>query len=301
MLNLVDRVIEKVLDTGWKSPPTKPGFFFTIPDEEWKKKVLMAAGVRLNIYLYEVRENLDMRRSQWDVITLADNSSVLSRPPAYFDCHYLLSAWSASEDSEAVSPMLDEHEVLSEALRIIMRNPDVVPAALPPTPGVVPLSVFGQAHVYLTVAPPEAPRVLNDFWSTMKLPWRPAIQLVATAPLDLLLDSPPSPPMTTFIQRYGHTQDGLALAGTIDEYIQIGGWVISDVDDSPIAGATVQRVGDAGAVLDESTTDSAGRYTFIGLRRGFHTVRASADGVSPKTRVLNIPDGPQGDLVFALS
>ena len=36
----------------------------------------------------------------------------------------------------------------------------------------------------------------------MQLAWRPAVMLVVTAPLDLLLDTPPSPIVTTLIQRY---------------------------------------------------------------------------------------------------
>src|SRR5205085_7671664 len=97
--------------------------------------------------------------------------------------------------------------------------------------------VFQNAHVYLNVVAPEPPRVLNDFWSTMKLPWRPAVMLVVTAPLDLLKDSAPGPVMTTLIQRY-------AIIGTttVEELITIGGLVLKAADDSPIAGATVARL-----------------------------------------------------------
>lgn len=291
MLNLLDRVIEKVLDSGWTPtpPPAKPGFFFTIPDDEWRNKVKSGTQVRLNIYLYEVRENVSLRRSQWDPIELADHSSILSRAPVYFDCHYLLSAWSPSEDSEALAPMLDEHQVLAEALRVIIRNLDVNPAVLGIAGGG---PVFQQARVSLTVAQPEAPRVLNDFWSTMKLPWRPAIQLVATAPLDLLQDSPPAPPMTTFIQRLVQ----IGVAGGLDEWITLGGWVLNP-DDTPIAGATVRHVTTGETMI----TDSEGRYVFAGLRRGTHTLRAEAAGKTPVQRNLNVPDGPPTDHIFKLS
>src|SRR5262249_51345911 len=156
-----------------------------------------------------------------DPIVVSGNTAVLSHPPVYLDCHYLISAWSPTEDGEATTPIEDEHAVLAEAMRVLYRNPDVNPAAL----GIVGGGdVFQQAHVYLTVFPPEAPRVLNDFWSTMKLPWRPAIQLVATAPLDLLQDTPPEPLMTTFIQRYAV----LVGTGGVEERITIGGWVLKN-------------------------------------------------------------------------
>lgn len=294
MLNLLDQTISAVLDTGWVSPPAKPGFYFTVPDSDWQAKVKAGGNNRLNIYLYEVRENRDFRRAEWDLITLPDRTMELDRPPAYFDCHYLLSAWSPVEDSEALSPVLDEHQVLSEALRVLMRTPEVRPMDV----GIVGGGdVFEQAQICLTVAPPETPRVLNDFWSTMKLPWRPGIQLVATAPIDLAQHTPPAPPLTTFIQRY------VLLGGTgnAETWIEVGGWVFKDVDSSPIAGATVQRVTGAGVVLEEVQTDTQGRYILTGLKAGINGLRVSAPGMTTITRDLDVPTGPPDDHIFRLS
>ena len=246
--------------------------------------------------MYEMRENRDMRRAAWDVIDSPTIPISSSHAPVYFDCHYLLSAWSPEEDSEATSPVLTEHQILAETLRVLLRNPDVIPAALGLNGG----PVFQQAHVYLTVSPPEAPRVLNDFWSTMKLPWRPAVQLVVTAPLDLLQDTPPGPPMTTLIERYGVSLDAQNMSSGIDEFIQIGGWVMDGVANAPIAGATVQRL-DGGSTLEAVTTDAQGRYTFLGLRRGTHTVRASAAGKAPQQKNLILPDALPAELVFTLN
>jgi hypothetical protein len=291
MLNLLDQTIRQVLDDGWTTtpPPTKPGFFFTVPDEDWLQAVKQSLGERLNIYLYEVRENREFRRAEWDTIDLPDRTVVLSRPPAYFDCYYLISAWSAAENSEALNPILDEHLVLSEALRVLMLNPEVTPATLGIAGGG---PVFQQARICLTVAPPEPSRVLNDFWSTMKLPWRPAIQLIATAPLDLLRETTPAPPVTTFIQRYAR------IAGTaLDEWILVGGWVLNDADDSPIPNATVTRV----ATGEATNTDAQGRYSFVGLRQGIHRFRAEAPGMAAIERDVDIPTAPPDDHVFRLS
>jgi hypothetical protein len=290
MLDLVDTLILNVLDTGWTKipPPAKPGFFFTIPDQDWRTKVLAGVGMRLNIYLYEVRENRNFRRAEWDQIALPDNTVVLSQPPVYLDCHYLISAWSSSEDSEMTSPVLDEHQILSEAMRVLLRNPDVSPGAFGLGGGVV----FQNSHVYLTVAPPEPPRVLNDFWSTMQLPWRPAVMLVVTAPLDLLLDSPPSPIVTTLIQRF-------TLIGTsgLEQRIDIGGFVVKAADGSPIAGATVNWVDENQAV----TADSQGRYIFTGIMPGVHSFTASAPGMTPVNRNIDIPADPPATHIFQLS
>ncbi|HET8782136.1 MAG TPA: Pvc16 family protein [Pyrinomonadaceae bacterium] len=291
MLNLVDRLILRLLDTGWTTtpPPVKPSFFFSVPDGDWLTRVRARTGVQLNIYMYEVRENREFRRASWDNVTLADGTVVLSHPPAYLDLHYLISAWSSTIDSDVTSPVLDEHQVLSEALRVLLRNPDVVPSAIGiPNGGVV----FQNAHVYLNVAPPEPPRVLNDFWSTMKLPWRPAVMLVVTAPLDLLQDSPPSPVLTTLIQRFA--QIGTA---TVEELIDIGGLVLRAADQSPIPEALVERL-DSG---ETATTDAQGRYVFTGISRGVHRFRASAAGMTPIERDIDVPADPPATHVFQLS
>ncbi|MHC2842892.1 Pvc16 family protein [Bradyrhizobium diazoefficiens] len=289
MLDLVDNLILQILDTGWDPLLDKPQFSFAIPDEDWQAKVKSGSGLYLNIYLYEVSENRNFRRGSWDNVELSDGSVALSQPPTYLDCHYLISAWSRTEDSEMASPILDEHQVLSEAMRVLLRNPDVVPLAVGVPGGGL---VFQNAHVYLTVAPPEPPRISNDFWSTMKLPWRPAVMLVVTAPLDVLRDSPSSPVVTTLIQRYAPIGSSV-----IEESISIGGRVVKAADQSPIAGATVARLDSN----DTATTDAQGRYAFTGIQRGVHGFRASAAGMTPIQRNIDIPDDLPGTHVFELA
>jgi Pvc16 N-terminal domain/Carboxypeptidase regulatory-like domain len=287
MLNLLDNVIDKVLDTGWVTGP-KPDRSFDIPDDTFRTKI---ANLTLNVYLVEIRENKDHRRANWDAIQLADRTTVLSQPPSYFDCHYLISAWSPVQPNDFSSPTSEEHGALGGALLVLVRNPDVGPAAL----GVVGGGpVFQQGHIYLNVAAPETPRVVNDFWSTMKLPWRPTISLIATTPLDPVLDSPPAPPMITLVQKFGGID---AASSTFEEFITIGGLVVQSAGGSPIAGALVVRT----ATGEQAQTDAQGRFSFAGLRAGTHHLRVTASGFAAVEGDIAIPDGPPESHIFKLS
>ncbi|WP_437569813.1 Pvc16 family protein [Sorangium sp. So ce542] len=286
MLNLLDEVLRRVITSGWSAPPALPALSFSPPDDGFRSRL---SELTLNIYLTEIRENRDFRRSQFDTIALGDRSLVRSQPPAYFDCHYLISAWSPADEGELASPVADEHALLGAALRVLIRNPDVNPGALGVAGGG---PVFQEAHVYLTVAAPDGPRVVNDFWSTMKQPWRPAIALVATAPVDPLLDAPAGPPVVTFVQR-----TGLIGAATFDELVHIGGWVLRQGSDQPIPGATVRSLSSG----KEVTTDAQGRFSFADLRPGIYRFRASAPGRAPLEQDIDVPGGDAQSHVFRLT
>ena len=126
----------------------------------------------------------------------------------------------------------------------------------------------------------------------MQLPWRPAVMLVVTAPLDLLLDSAPSPIVTTLVQRF-------ALVGTtaVEQLIDIGGFVVKAADGTPIQGATVNWVDENHAV----TTDSQGRYMFVGMKPCLRTLSAAAAGMTTITRNINVPADPPDTHIFKLA
>ena len=289
MLDLVDRVVEEILDAGWPVTPAKPAFSFAAPDETFPAFVVNAGGPVLNVFMTDVRENRHLRRPEWDKTDPGGPAAAYSHPPVYLDIVYVISAWSPASDQQAADPVGVEHRYLGEALRILLRNPDVTPQALGiPSGG----TVFNAAHVYLAAAYPEGGQPLNDFWTTMKQGWRLAVQLTVTAPLDLLLDAPTEPIVLTFIQRY------LPIgSATAEQRIQIGGQVVRAAGGAPVEGANVRLM----AAGREITTDSRGRYSFAGLNPGLHRIRASATGLTPIERDVSVPDGPPADHIFELS
>jgi len=284
MLRRVDDTLQALLEQTWRPPPARPDILFDPPDgDTWKNRVTASNTVKLNVYLIDVRENPNFRRSSWDVEPGPNNTTTLSRPPAYIDCHYMVSAWSPAQN-EATKI---EHAVLAGALRVFLQNPDVLPVLLGTT-GEGP--VFDLGHIYLLAAPSETSRALSDFWTSMKQPWRPAIQLIATAPLDLLQDGPPDARLLTLVLRFADAGSG----GRFEETIDIFGLVLRAADDTAIAGAVVIRVANG----IRTQTDDDGRFTFVRVSRGIHRIRVEATGFAPMERDLDVPGGPAADHIF---
>jgi uncharacterized protein DUF4255/carboxypeptidase family protein len=291
MFHLVDEVVRTVLDSRWPAQPPKPVFSFETPDDNFPAFVNNQATPVVNLFLYDARENREHRRAEWDTLDVAPGVTTLSQPPAYINCHYLVTAWAQGGNDPAAGAIATEHRYLGEALRILFRSPDVVPQALGlPNGGVV----FTQGHIYLTPAAPEGAPQLGEFWTSMKRPWRASAHLLVTAPLDLLFDAPPDPMVISLIQRYLLIG---APAASAEERIIIGGWVLRAADNAPIANALIERV-DSGI---QTRTDAEGRFRLTNLQRGVHRLRASAPGMSVDEHNVTVPDGPLAEHVFTLS
>lgn len=291
MLRSLDETLEALLVKTWRSPPDAPEVLFDPPDgDEWKKKVGQSNKVKLNVYLIDVRENPTFRGSSWEEVPGPNRTIALSRPPAYIDAHYLVTAWSPAQND---TPKI-EHAVLGGALRVFLQHPDVRPADL----GVSGAGrVFDESDVYLAAAPSETSHTLSEFWTSMKQPWRPAVQLVATAPLDLLQDTQPYFPVVTLVRRFAQFPWPDKTGPLLDESIAIGGWVVrNDADNTPIEDAEVIRV----VTGEKVKTNDQGQFVFLRIPAGRHRLRVVANGFPPKEQWLDVPNGSLNDHVFRL-
>jgi hypothetical protein len=79
----------------------------------------------IDLFLYDMRENRDLRSVEWDVERRLDGTT-MRPPPVRVDCSYLVTAW-PSESS--TSRAQDEHRMLGEVMRVLLRHP-VLPAAV---------------------------------------------------------------------------------------------------------------------------------------------------------------------------
>lgn len=98
------------------SASTRVTVSFETPDDQFPPNNVPLPAV--DLFLYDVRENLELRSNDW---TLQRNSNGAARrqpPPVRVDCSYLVTAWAGGG---APSPAFDEHALLSALMVVLLR------------------------------------------------------------------------------------------------------------------------------------------------------------------------------------
>jgi hypothetical protein len=219
-------------------PVTEEQVGFRSPDEQWAKDVKSLQLNALNVYLVDLRENRKLRSNERE--RSADNGVAYDQPaPTRLDCHYLVTAWSPTEDiTPQVEPILDEHTLLYEVAAVLIRASALNPSRVYPANS-LPLNAwparFREVDLPIVVAPPEGFLKLAEFWGTMghNHRWKPAVYLIVTLPVELLREVS-GPMVTTRITEYRQTN----RPESAEVRIQIGGTVY-DKAGSVLSGAWV--------------------------------------------------------------
>jgi hypothetical protein len=150
---------------------------FEIPDGDWRSGL---DTLTVNCYLYDIRENRDMRTNE-PLLQRNGSTAGRRRPPVRIDCSYCITAWSPATSEST----LDEHRLLSQILLVLLRHP-VIPA------GLLQGSLVNQIPPYPTViASPDGVKDQPDFWGALDQQLKPSLNYVVT--LAFMLDQDPVP------------------------------------------------------------------------------------------------------------
>jgi hypothetical protein len=93
--------------------PPQVEISFAPPDSQFSTHVKLPA---IGLFLYDVRENLELRSSAWSVERQSNGTAVKQRPPARVDCSYLVTAWPQNP-----SDFETEHLLLGEVMKVLLR------------------------------------------------------------------------------------------------------------------------------------------------------------------------------------
>lgn len=179
MIRDLDETIRTLLQTAAPvgSLLAQAGISFDVPDEAWRNGL---TELSVNCYLYDVRENLELRTTEPRIQRNEDRTRAVRRLPLVrIDCSYMLTAWSVDTEDA----VLEQHELLTEILMVLLRNRTLPPSVLQGT-------LVDQVPPYPTVvAVPSTADDQMDFWSTIGAPIVPSLNYVVT--LALVVDDEP--------------------------------------------------------------------------------------------------------------
>jgi Pvc16 N-terminal domain len=173
---------------------------FDAPTREWAARRNIPT---VDLYLYDIREDLQRRDVQYEEV-LGESGRVVERrpPPRRFKLSYLVTAWTQRPE--------DEHRLLSALLHCFLRYdqlPDDVLAG----------SLADQVHPILVgiALPPPEERSISDVWSALGGDMRAALDLAVIAPFDpsrVLVAPPPveEAKVTVMDRNNGATGNGRA-------------------------------------------------------------------------------------------
>lgn len=169
MIHDVDETLRELVNREiLNGSGSKVDISFEAPTSEWASK---RQGPVLNLYLYDIREDMHRRRVQFEEIR-NEQGRVIDRkmPPRKFRLSYLLTAWTARPE--------DEHRLLSAALACFTSF-DAFPEEV--LQGA--LSDLGE-HLRVTVSlPPGDDRGLSDVWLGLGGEMKPSLDIVVTTPI----------------------------------------------------------------------------------------------------------------------
>lgn len=274
MFNLIDDTLKSLLDAA---PPSAAGVHFGTADISFETPDKVFApkqgDVAINLFLYEVIENRELRQAVPDRDAM-NGRAFRRRAPLRVDCSYMVTAWSRRTGPDKVAA---EHQLLGQAFNWLSRFP-VIPE--------VYLLAGGFANQLYApptmVAQMDGAKSAGEFWSALGIPPRPYFNLIVTICMDLE-QSVEDSLVTTVSSSYG----GLGTAAA-EELVMIGG-TVWDRSGNPVRDAWVRLEPSAPLLRSQiQVSDRAGHFIFEHVAKGAgYTLRVRAQG-RPENSVPNV-------------
>ena len=158
---------------------------FASPDDQFPPSGVTLPAVAF--FLYDVRENVDLRTNQWEDTRQPNGVITRKRPPMRVDCSYLITAWPSPS---APHPAQDEHRLLGEVMKVLLRHPTIPEAYLlgelagqdPP----MPAKIIAEAQLHS----------LGEFWQAMGGKPKATLHYAITISVDVFQPAEVGPAVT---------------------------------------------------------------------------------------------------------
>jgi hypothetical protein len=129
---------------------------FATPDDQFPPSGVTLPA--LAFFLYDVREDHDLRSTEWEIDRQANGMVTRKRPPVRVTCSYLITAWPSAS---APDPSQDEHRLLGEVMKVLLCHRTIpenyLSGALAGQEPPLPARIIAEAHLHS----------LGEFWQAM--------------------------------------------------------------------------------------------------------------------------------------
>jgi hypothetical protein len=169
---------------------------FAAPDDQFPPSGVSLPAVAF--FLYDVRENNDLRPNRWELEREPNGMVTRKRPPVRVDCSYLITAWPSEA---APDPAQDEHRLLGEVMKVLLRHPKIPEAYLrgelvgqePP----MPARIIAEAQLHS----------LGEFWQAMGGKPKATLHYAVTVSVDVFEPTEVGPVVTEKVITISHKVD----------------------------------------------------------------------------------------------
>lgn len=157
MIDDLDRTLEELLKRGLPLDlVAQVTISFAAPDNQFPPSSVTLPAV--DLFLYDVQENRELRRADWVVERGGDGTASRLPPAVRVDCSYLVTAWASASST---TPAWDEHRILGEVMKVLLRHP-TLPAEI------LQGSLGGQEPpLPTTTLQPGRLQSLGEFWQAL--------------------------------------------------------------------------------------------------------------------------------------
>jgi hypothetical protein len=162
VLDDLDRTLRVVIRAEMPDLP-EDHLHFEPPDGDFTPAV-----PALNLFLYDVRENRELRTNQWELDRPGNGQVTQHRAPRRVDCSYLITAWAGDP--------LSEHLLLGHVLRALLRSPVIA--------GTDPQGALAGQQLPTSILQPALLQGIGEFWQAMGNKPRAAVHLTVTVAVD---------------------------------------------------------------------------------------------------------------------
>lgn len=186
MLKDLDETLKLLLSNNLKNDVIDQGGYkisFEPPSQELENE-----GTIINLFLYDIRENVELRSSvrSWDMSMKAEGVSKKVFASTRVDCSYLITVWtnrpqSNRDDSNQV-PFLYEHQILGEIMQILVRYRYI--------PSTILQGTLKKQELPVPIISLRSGRIQNlgEFWQAMGGKPKASIHCTVTIPVPYVVD-----------------------------------------------------------------------------------------------------------------